>query len=137
MPALLIQVTATTKRTKKEKENDANGSPDKAEDIRAAKRARRRGKELIDAAVEVEHKEKKLRWTTMLFRMVHGYDNSEQLYRQRYLVQFQNQADCDGNETHGATGQTGCCAYYKHQTTCKVVQLYIVTPSNHFRRYMM
>lgn len=58
MPALLIQVTATTRRTKKEKENDANGPPDKAEDIRTAKRARRRGKGLMDAAVEVEYKEK-------------------------------------------------------------------------------
>ena len=40
------------------KENDANGPPDKAKDIRAAKRSRRREKGLIDATVEVEYKKK-------------------------------------------------------------------------------
>ena len=55
MSALIIQVTAIKRRNKTKearkpgqrlavKNNDANGPPDKAKDIRAAKRARRRGK---------------------------------------------------------------------------------------------
>ena len=80
------------------KENDANGPPDKAKDIRAAKRSRRRGKGLIDATVEVEYKEKNedgqvcyLGWLT---GTITAYNS-----RQGYLVQFQNQRDCNGNET--------------------------------------
>ena len=68
MSALIIQVTAIKRKTKQRKRaslvndsvknNNANGPPDKAKDIRAAKRARRRGKGLIDAPVEAEYKEK-------------------------------------------------------------------------------
>ena len=41
------------------KQHDANGPPDKAKDIKSARRARRRGKGLINSMVEVEYKEKK------------------------------------------------------------------------------
>ena len=40
------------------KQHDANGPPDNAKDIKSAKRARRRGKGLINSTVEVEYKEK-------------------------------------------------------------------------------
>ena len=40
------------------RQHDANGPPDKAKDIKSAKRARRRGKGLINSMVEVEYKEK-------------------------------------------------------------------------------
>ena len=43
------------------KQHDANGPPDKAKDIKTAKRARRRGKGLINSMVEVEYKEKKMK----------------------------------------------------------------------------
>lgn len=80
------------------KENDANGPPDKAKDIRAAKRSRRRGKGLIDAAVEVEYKEKnedgQLCYLGWLTGTITAYN-----FRQGYLVQFKNQKDCNGNET--------------------------------------
>lgn len=58
---------------------DPNGPPDKAKDIRAAKRARRRGKELINSMVEVEYKGKKRRWKLFLSGMVEGYHRSLQL----------------------------------------------------------
>ena len=80
------------------KENDANGPPDKAKDIRTAKRSRRRGKGLIDAAVEVEYKEKnedgQLCYSGRLTGTITAYNS-----RQGYLVQFQNQKDCNGKET--------------------------------------
>ena len=40
------------------KQHDANGPPDKAKDIKTAKRAQRRGKGVINSMVEVEYKEK-------------------------------------------------------------------------------
>lgn len=39
-------------------QHDANGPPDKTKDIKTAKRARRRGKGLINSMIEVEYKEK-------------------------------------------------------------------------------
>ena len=40
------------------KQHDANGPPDKAKDMKTAKRAQRRGKVVINSMVEVEYKEK-------------------------------------------------------------------------------
>ena len=40
------------------KQHDANGPPDKAKDMKTAKRARRRGKGVINSMLEVECKEK-------------------------------------------------------------------------------
>ena len=51
------------------KQHNANGPPDKAKDIKAAKRAQRRGKGVINSMVEVEYKEKN-GWRTLLFGMV-------------------------------------------------------------------
>ena len=80
------------------KANDTNGPPDKTKDIRATKRARRRGKGLIDAVVEVEYKEKnedgQLCYLGWLKGTITAYNS-----RQGYLVQFQNQKDCNGYET--------------------------------------
>ena len=40
------------------KQHEANGPPDKAKDMKTAKRARRRGKGVINSMVEVQYKEK-------------------------------------------------------------------------------
>ena len=40
------------------KQHDANGPPDKAKDMKTAKRAQRRGKGVINSMVEVKYKEK-------------------------------------------------------------------------------
>ena len=79
-------------------ENNANGPPDKPKDIRAAKRARRRGKGLIDAVVEVEYKEKNEDGTLCYLGWLKGTITAYNS-RQGYLVQFHNQKDCNGNET--------------------------------------
>ena len=80
------------------KQDNANGPPDKAKDIKTAKRARRRGKGLINSMVEVEYKEKnedgELCYLGWLKGTITAYNS-----RQGYLVQFQNQKDCNGNET--------------------------------------
>ena len=80
------------------KQDDANGPPDKAKDIKTAKRARRRGKGLINSMVEVEYKEKnedgELCYLGWLKGTITAYNS-----RHGYLVQFQNQKDCNGNET--------------------------------------
>ena len=79
------------------KENDAHGPPDKDKDIRAAKRSRQRGKGLIDAAVEVEYKEKnedgQLCYLGWLTGTITAYNS-----HQGYLVTVLRLAN----------GQTGC-----------------------------
>lgn len=84
--------------TEKDEHGDQNGPPDKAKDVRPPKRARRRGKGLINATVQVEYKEKnaegKLTYLGWLTGTITAYNS-----RQGYLVQFKNQKDCNGNDT--------------------------------------
>lgn len=79
------------------KQDDANGPPDKAQDIKTAKRARRRGKGLINSMVEVEYKTKnedgELCYLGWLKDTITAYNS-----RQGYLVQFQRQKDCNGRD---------------------------------------
>ena len=82
------------------KQHDANGPPDKAKDIKTAKRVWQRGKGLINSMVEVGYIEKNedgelccLGWLKGTITVL-AYNS-----RQGYLVQFQNQNDCNGNDT--------------------------------------
>ena len=93
------------------KQHDANGPSDKAKDTKTAKRAQRRGKELINSTVEVEYKEKnedgELCYLGWLKGSITAYNS-----HQGYLVQCQNQKDCNGNKTGDWTDwllSVNCC----------------------------
>ena len=88
------------------KQHDANGPPDKPKDIKIARRARRRGKELLNSMVEVEYKEKnedgELCYLGWLKGTITAYNS-----RQGYLSLFGSRTRRTVMVMTLVTGQTG------------------------------